>query len=289
MNIKSDKIDVLVTGSAGQLGRCLKKIEKEYSQLNMYFANSETLDVTNKETVQSFFEDKRFDYVINCAAYTNVEQAEKQPQKAFLVNAEGVKNLAEVCNEHNSTLIHISTDYVFDGKKGSPYTEEDIPNPINEYGKSKLAGEKYVQEILGNYFIIRTSWLYSEFGNNFFKTILKKSKTEKEFTITTSETGTPTNANDLASFILDIIQAKSINYGVFHFSNSGSATWFDFTREILVLSGKLESIILKKTDNYPTFAVRPKCSVLSKEKTSKTFKHNLLDWKNSLKNLHSTT
>jgi len=287
MNKESDKINILITGASGQLGQCIKKIEKEYPQLDMCFTNSGTLDITKKENVQSFFAGKIFDFVINCAAYTNVEQSEKQPEKAFLVNAEGVKNLAEICKKYEATLIHISTDYVFDGKTTTPYNEEDTPNPINEYGKSKLAGEKYVQELLERYFIIRTSWLYSEFGHNFFKTILKKLGTEKELTITATETGTPTNANDLARFILNIIETKIFKHGVFHFSNLGEATWFDFAKEILRISDKLEAIKLEKTDNYPIFARRPKYSVLSKEKVIKAFKLDVLDWKNSLRNLHS--
>ncbi len=285
MNTSPNTINVLVTGSGGQLGQCIGKIKNEYPKLTLFFANSTTLDITKKDRVSDFFEDKSFDFVINCAAYTNVEQAEKEPDKAFLVNAEGVKNVAEVCEETNTTLIHISTDYVFDGKKRSPYKEEDFTNPINEYGKSKLAGEKYIQEILDKYFIIRTSWLYSEFGHNFFKTILKKSKTEKELTITTSETGTPTNANDLAKFILDLIEIGSYKYGIFHFSNLGEATWYDFAKEILRVSGKLDTIILKKTDNYPTFAARPKYSVFNKEKCIESFNLDIINWKESLKRI----
>ena len=172
-------INVLATGSNGLLGKCFRKIEKKHPSLNFCFVNSKELNIGQKSHMQKFFKNKSFDFVINCAAYTNVEKAEKEPEKAFLVNAEGVKNLAEVCKQYNSTLIHISTDYVFDGHKNTPYTEGDVPNPINEYGKSKLAGENYIQEILDKYFIIRTSWLYSEFGHNFFKIILKKTEIEK--------------------------------------------------------------------------------------------------------------
>ncbi|WP_062055116.1 dTDP-4-dehydrorhamnose reductase [Aquimarina longa] len=276
---------ILVTGSSGQLGQCIQKIQRNYGALDFYFTNSEELNITKKEQIQNLFSNKHFDFVINCAAYTNVEQAEKEPKKAFWINAEGVKNLSEVCHKENSILIHISTDYVFDGEKDTPYTEEDIPNPINEYGKSKLAGEQYIQQILEKYFIIRTSWLYSEYGHNFFKTILKKSETEKELMITTSEIGTPTNANDLARFIVDLIVNNCEEYGIYHFSNLGEATWYDFAEEILRLSGKLENIILKKTDNYLTFAQRPKYSVLSRQKANKIFNSNIPDWKESIKKL----
>ncbi|WP_200825109.1 MULTISPECIES: dTDP-4-dehydrorhamnose reductase [Aquimarina] len=288
MNTSSNIINVLVTGSGGQLGQCIDKIKNEYPKLTLFFANSTILDITKKDRVSDFFEDKSFDFVINCAAYTNVEQAEKEPDKAFLVNAEGVKNLAFICEEKKSTLIHISTDYIFDGEKKMPYTEEDIPNPINEYGKSKLAGEQSIQQIAEKYFIIRTSWLYSEFGHNFFKTILKKSETEKQLTIVTSEMGTPTNANDLAKFVLDLIINNNQKYGIYHFSNLSEATWYDFAKEILRVSGKLDTIILKKTDNYPTFARRPKYSILSKQKLNSAFDLDILDWKNSLINLYSS-
>ncbi|MBG6131716.1 dTDP-4-dehydrorhamnose reductase [Aquimarina sp. EL_43] len=287
MEKKSKKNNVLITGSSGQLGQCIEKIKKNYPELQLYFASSEVLDITKNEEVQRFFKDNSFNFVVNCAAYTNVDQAEKEPEKAFLINAEGVKNLAEVCKENEIVLVHISTDYVFDGSKETPYTEEDTPNPINEYGKSKLAGEQYIQKKLDKYFIIRTSWLYSEFGHNFFKTILKKSKTEQELTIVTSETGTPTNANDLAKFILNMIMINHQKYGIYHFSNLGEATWYDFANEILRASDKLDHIMLKKTDNYPTFAQRPKYSVLSKQRLENTFDLRVLNWKQSLMNLYS--
>ncbi len=281
MNEKLHTKSILITGAGGQLGQCIKKIENDYPGLKLHFTDSDTLDITNKDTIQRFFVDKMFDFVINCAAYTNVEQAEKEPEKAFLVNAEGVKHLAEVCEKYDTTLIHISTDYVFDGEKGSPYTEEDLPNPINVYGKSKLAGERYIQEILEKYFIIRTSWLYSEFGHNFFKTILKKAETEKELTVTTGETGTPTNANDLASFVLELMKNDSSDYGIYHYSNLGEATWYDFAKEILKFSGKQDVIKLEKTENYSTFAVRPKYSVLDTAKTERMFSVSIIEWRNS--------
>ncbi len=278
-------VSILVTGANGQLGSCIKKIEKNYLQLNLCFLNSNELDISKENEIRDVFEQKKIDFVINCAAYTNVEKSEKEPEKAFLVNADGVRNLAHICDKYNTTLIHISTDYVFDGTKRTPYIEEDIPNPINEYGKSKLNGEKHVQELLSKYFIIRTSWLYSEFGHNFFKTILKKSEIETELCITTSETGTPTNANDLAQFILDIIKNQSQEYGIYHYSNLGKATWYDFAKEILSLSGKLETIQLKKTDNYVTFARRPGYSVLNTLKAQRTFELSQSEWSSSLDSL----
>ncbi|MHA7059230.1 dTDP-4-dehydrorhamnose reductase [Aquimarina sp. M1] len=279
------KTKVLITGSNGQLAQCIKSFEDDFSVLDIFFATKAEIDITNKKSVKEFLHHKKYDYIINTAAYTNVEQSEKDPEKAFLINAEGVKNLAQVCREEKIVLIHISTDYVFDGDNSIPYKEKDKPNPINKYGKSKLKGEYYIREILTKYFIVRTSWLYSENGKNFYKTILEKSNTQTDFTITTTESGTPTNANDLANFLLKIINSKSENYGIYHFSNLGSGTWYDFAREIFEISGKLERIKLKKTDNYPTFAKRPKYSVLSKGKIKKNFDIKIDDWRKSLKKL----
>jgi len=280
-----NNIKVLLTGGDGQLGKSINALKKKYLNLDFYFTDSNTLDITSKERIEHFFSNNSFDYIINCAAFTNVEIAEKEPEKAFLINAEGVKIIAEACQKYNVKLIHISTDYVFDGKKRTPYIETDIPNPINEYGKSKLLGEQYIQETLEKYFIIRTSWLYSQFGKNFYKTIIEKTQTEAELTITTSETGTPTNANDLAEFLLRLIYTKSEEYGIYHFSNLGMGSWYDFAHEIIKVSGNINIINLEKTDNYPTFAQRPKYSVLSKEKCLNHFDLNILDWKESMKNL----
>ncbi|MFL1894426.1 dTDP-4-dehydrorhamnose reductase [Aquimarina sp. 2-A2] len=273
---------ILVTGANGQLGQCIYDIRSKFETYELIFASSKELNITNDESLNSFFSNKRFEYIINCAAYTNVDLAEKEPEKAFLINAEGVKKLVAICKVQNSKLIHISTDYVFDGTKGYPYTETDVPNPINVYGKSKLQGEQYIQEALTVFFIVRTSWLYSQHGKNFYKTILDKVKTVKELTITTAETGTPTNANDLADFILYLIMKDVKEYGVYHFSNLGEATWFDFAKEILKKNNQLGLITLKSTDNYPTFAKRPAYSVLSKNLIKKTFEIPIRDWNAAL-------
>lgn len=283
---EENNMRVLVTGGDGQLGKCIKALEMEHPTIDFRFASSKHLDITNKKNIAEFFKNNSLDYVINCAAYTNVEQAEKESQKAFLVNADGAKKLAEICKEKDMVLIHVSTDYVFDGNKKTPYTEEDISNPINEYGKSKLLGEKYVEEFTEKHFIIRTSWLYSQFGKNFYKTILHKLGTEEKLTITASEIGTPTNANDLAEFIITIIKNASSKYGIYHFSNIGESTWYDFTYEIVKISGKLDRVNIEKTDNYPTFARRPEYSVLDKEKCIESFDFHILDWRKSLEKLY---
>ena len=198
-------IRILVTGSEGQLGKCIQKIVNEYLEFEFVFHSSKSFDITNPQRIAEVFSEEHFDYCVNCAAYTNVEQAEKTPLPAFAVNAEAVRYLSLACSEYMVALIHVSTDYVFDGKKETAYTTSDKTNPINEYGKSKLLGEQHIQQHLKEHFIIRTSWLYSEFGNNFYKTIVEKAKTETVLQITDEQTGCPTNTNNLAKFMLNLI------------------------------------------------------------------------------------
>ena len=255
-------ISVLVTGSEGQLGKCVQKIANNYDSLDFKFMDSKGLDITNPKSINSAFESGNFDYCINCAAYTNVEQAEKTPNIAFEVNAYAVKQLAIQCNKHNVILIHISTDYVFDGKKEGGYLTTDLPNPINQYGMSKLAGENYIHEGLEKYFIIRTSWLYSEFGKNFYKTILSKAKTGDDLKITDDQTGCPTDANNLANYILGLIKSESTSYGVYHFTDGEALTWYGFAKKILKENNLEGKVKLDKDKNYRTFAKRPKNSVI---------------------------
>jgi dTDP-4-dehydrorhamnose reductase len=252
---------ILVTGANGQVGKCIQKIADNYSQFKFFFCGSKELDITNPQSIAKAFED-HFDYCINCAAYTNVEQAEKTPEPAFEINAEGTRNLVKACLKHETILIHISTDYVFDGKKESPYTTSDTTNPINEYGKSKLKGELYIQDILKRYFIVRTSWLYSEFGNNFYKTILKKAKSGEDLEITDAQKGSPTNANNLASYIMELIAAQSDSYGIHHFTDGKAMSWYDFALDILREVGLEKEVKLDRAKNYRTFAARPAYSVL---------------------------
>ncbi|ULC60963.1 dTDP-4-dehydrorhamnose reductase [Flaviramulus sp. BrNp1-15] len=255
---------VLVTGSRGQLGKTIEELYlKNKLGLDFTFVTKTELDITNHKSVKSFFSQKKFDYCINCAAYTNVEQAEKTPEIAFKINAEGVKYLAESCKASNVVLIHISTDYVFDGEKQEPYLETDLTNPINKYGESKLLGEEYIKNILKKYFIIRTSWLYSKkHGKNFYKSILKKAKTEKELFVTNEQTGCPTETDSLAKFIIDLIIIDFRNYGVKHFSDGIVMTWYDFAKHILSENNLINKTTLVKANKYVTFASRPKYTVL---------------------------
>lgn len=254
---------VLVTGANGQLGKTIQRLHSNYPELEFIFTSTSDLDITDTQKVESVFKVHKPEYCINCAAYTNVEQAERESENAFAVNAEGVKNLALACKSYGTTLIHISTDYVFDGEKGEPYAVDDVPNPINEYGKSKLAGENYIKEILEKYFIVRTSWLYSkEFGKNFYRTILEKAKTEKEIFVTDQQTGCPTHTESLTQHLIGIIINNNKKYGIHHFSDDKVMTWYDFTLNIIKDNNLTEAVKVAKAENYRTFARRPKYSVL---------------------------
>lgn len=253
---------ILVTGANGQLGKTIKDLFSKDLNLNFTFTSKHDLDITNKEAIKAFFKENKFDYCINCAAYTNVEAAESNPEAAFIVNADAVMNLAAVCKTKNVVLIHISTDYVFDGEKQLPYTEQDQPNPINEYGKSKLAGERYIQEIKPDYFIIRSSWLYSRFGNNFLKTIIGKIQNQERLTITTSQKGTPTSCDDLSEFILKLIKSKIANFGIYHFSAKGETTWYDYALQICKHFNDYDCNKIEPVEIYNAKARRPKYSVL---------------------------
>ncbi len=253
---------VLVTGADGQLGKCIQKISKDFSELEFEFHTSKTLDITDSKNSAEIFSKGNFDYCINCAAYTNVEQAEKTPAQAYKVNAKGVRIVAETCLEHQVTLIHISTDYVFDGTKKTGYLPKDETNPINEYGKSKLQGEIYIQETLKDYFIVRTSWLYSEFGKNFYKAVIQKAQAGEDLIITDEQMGCPTNANALAAYVLGLIKNKATNYGIQHFADGEAMTWYDFAKRILRENNLEGRVKLDKAKNYRTFARRPKNSVL---------------------------
>ena len=258
-------IKVLVTGASGQLGKTIEELYKENDfNIEFIFFDKSNFDITDKPQINQIFNQRKFDYCINCAAYTNVEQAEKTTQLAYEINAEGVKNLALVCKANNVILIHISTDYVFDGEKSEPYTVDDTPNPINEYGKSKLLGEQYIEETILQYFIVRTSWLYSKkHGNNFYKTILKKAEKDIELYITDEQIGCPTNTVNLSKFIIDIIHFNNKNFGIFHFCDKKAMSWYYFSLQILKENNLSHKIKLVKAKNYHTFARRPKNSVLT--------------------------
>ncbi len=277
---------VLVTGANGQLGKCFQELTKDDSSTDWLFMDSSEVDITSVLDLQQVFSNKNIDYCINCAAYTNVEKAESEKEKAFLINAESIKNLAEICKRNHTVLIHISTDYVFNGNAQMPYLERDPTDPINVYGASKLKGEEHVAEQANNYFIFRTSWLYSQFGHNFYKTVLGKAERGEEMNITTAQTGSPTNANHLAQLIIKIIHEDNRSFGLYHFSNTGETTWYGFAREILKVSGYLENAILNQDNSYKTIAPRPAYSVLDKSKTLATFNFKIPTWQEAVLELY---
>lgn len=279
MNIK-----VLVTGANGQLGKSIEELfSTNEDNIQFIFTTKAELDISIKSEIDDFFNKNNFDYCINCAAYTDVEHAERDSKSAFKVNAEGAKHLAQICKDTNTVLIHISTDYVFDGSKKEPYTEFDTPNPINEYGKSKLLGEQYIQEILAKYFIIRTSWLYSEYGNNFMKTMIRLSKERNEFGVVRDEISTPTYTKDLVEVVVNIINTKTNKYGIYHYSNEGVISWYDFAKAIFEITDINITLNPIQTDAYPTLAKRPHFSVLDKTKIKLTLGIKIPHWKDSLK------
>lgn len=273
---------ILVTGANGQLGHCLQKISSQFEEFEFIFTDSETLDITNKEEVNDFFWQNAPDFCINAAAYTAVDLAETDVEKAFLVNADGTENLAEACAENNAQFIHVSTDYVFDGENNLAYTEKDFTNPLGVYGASKLAGDELALEVNPYSVILRTSWVYSEFGKNFVKTMLNLFATKGELNIVADQFGQPTNANDLAEAIMKIIKSEKISPGIFNFSNLGRISWFDFAEKIAELSDAKIKLNAIETSQYPTPAKRPKNSVLDLDKISKTYAVQLKPWEESL-------
>jgi len=275
---------VLVTGANGQLGQAIQSIAKNYLNLNFVFCNSTDLDISNKENCQAVFRKIKPDYCINAAAYTAVDKAESEQDKAELINVIGAKNLAETCNELDAKLIHISTDFVFDGSNNTPYTENQIPNPRGVYGQTKLDGEKEIQNVFQNYYIIRTSWVYSQFGNNFMKTMLRLASERTSLSVVNDQIGTPTNAVDLAEALVQIVLNNN-QYGIYNFSNEGQCSWYDFAKKIFEINNVNIDLKAIPTSEFPTPAERPKYSVLDKSKIKSTFGITIKTWEESLKSI----
>jgi dTDP-4-dehydrorhamnose reductase len=282
-------LNILVTGSNGQVGSEIKELSKDYNY-NFFFTTSNDLDITNHNKVKEYLESNNINIIINCAAYTAVDKAEDDKENANDINHLAVKNLAQISKDNNIKLIHISTDYVFDGKNFKPYTEDDITNPNSVYGKTKLDGENEMIKINPhNSIIVRTSWVYSSFGNNFVKTMLRLGKEKDELGVIFDQIGTPTYARDLAVSILEIIQHSKLNIQnssthteIYNFSNEGVASWYDFSKEIMKMA-KLDCVINPiETKQYPTPAARPHYSLLNKSKIKDTFNITIPYWKDSL-------
>ena len=274
---------ILVTGGNGQLGSALRLASAE-SQHRYIFTDIEYLDITSSEAVEICFENENIDVVVNCAAYTAVDLAEDNEDVADAINNKAVAILADACQRHDATLIHISTDYIFAGDATTPYTEEAIPAPLNAYGRTKLAGEKAVTESGCRYIILRTAWLYSEFGRNFVKTMRNLTSSRPEIKVVADQYGSPTYAGDLAGAIAEIIEGGKLHKtGVYNYSNLGACSWFDFAVEIAKESGYNSCKILPcTTEEYPTKAQRPPYSVLEKSKFIENFEISIPEWRKSL-------
>lgn len=276
---------VLVTGAAGQLGQSLQFIASQYPDIRFAFCDSKELDIANPDNCKQVFSKYKPSYCINAAAYTAVDKAENEPEKAHLINVIGAKNLAEVSKEYNTILLHISTDFVFDGNKNTPYNEEDLTNPTGVYGQTKLDGETTVEQTWEKYFIIRTSWVYSPFGHNFMKTMLRLASERDTISVVNDQVGTPTNALDLAEALLTIVTSGKSTFGIYHFSNEGACSWYDFAKEIFLVNGISINLQPIPTSNFPAPAKRPAFSVLDKSKIKTVFGLKIKSWQESLQSL----
>lgn len=276
---------ILVTGSGGQLGMELWRLSDKFPSYRFLFTTKDQLAIDNFLQVKRFFEEQQIDVCINCAAYTAVDKAESEKEKAFLINADAAGNLATVCKAHQTQLIHISTDYVFDGTSSNAYKEEDKISPINIYGESKLRGEELVLNNDPSAIIIRTSWVYSSFGNNFVKTMLRLFSERESLNVVNDQYGCPTYAADLATAIMTIVEQTDTETknGIYNYSNEGIITWYQFALAIKEAVNSKCSINPIPTSSYPTPATRPQYSVLDTSKIKETFGMAIPNWKYSLK------
>lgn len=259
-------IKILVTGANGQMGQALRAISTDYTDVVFVFLNSMDLDITNKEVCESILEKYQPDVVVNFAAYTAVELAEEEPEKAYAVNAFGVKLLSELCQKSKITLVHISTDYVFDGLKGKPYTTLDFPNPLNVYGASKLKGEQYIQENMKDYYIIRTSWVYSNYGKNFKRTMLELSTKLDEIKVVDDQIGCPTSAEDIGRTVMKCVLLKP-SFGIYHYCGSDILSWYGFAKRIFKEKEIISSLLIPiDSIDFKSKVRRPLYSVLEVSK-----------------------
>ena len=277
---------VLVTGANGQLGNSIRLLAENHPGYNFLFTDVDTLDITNPAAVRGMIKDNQVDFVLNCAAYTAVEKAEEDEALCRRINAFAVGVLGKAAHEAGAKMIHVSTDYVFSGTSYRPYVETDVTCPVSAYGRTKLAGEEILQEVCPDAVIIRTAWLYSEFGSNFVKTVLRLGKERDQLGFVFDQIGTPTYAGDLAAAILAVVTADERNAfvpGIYHFSNEGVCSWYDFTVKILQIAGIDCHVLPIETKDYPTKAVRPPYSVLSKKTIKTPYGITIPHWEESLR------
>ena len=280
--------NILVTGGNGQLGSELKRVQlRGGDNLKFFFTDVDTLDITDRNALNLYVRTNNIRYIINCAAYTAVDKAEDDAELCYRINRDAVANIGVVAADNKVKVIHVSTDYVFDGTKTTPYIETDTVNPQSVYGKSKQEGESELMRLCSDSIIIRTAWLYSVYGNNFVKTMIRLGREREALNVVFDQVGTPTNAADLANVIVDIVrhsEAKEFASGVYHFSNNGVTSWYDFTLEIHRAVGITTCNVSPiTTEQYPTKAARPKYSVLDKSKIKQTFGISISRWEDSLK------
>lgn len=277
---------IWLVGNRGMLG---SEVHRRLQACKLdHIATDLEVDITDQQALSAFSGPLALSWIVNCSAYTAVDRAEDEPERAFRINAEGVRNLALMAREQNTRLLHISTDYVFDGRKEGAYLETDTPNPSGIYGHSKLQGELFIRENLDSHVILRTAWLYGPAGSNFVRTMLRLFQERDEVKIVADQWGTPTLAGDLADVILQIITQKTLQYGTFHFTNEGRTNWFEFASLILELAGKYHlldrevRLLPITTEQYPTKALRPANSYLSKEKIKAVFSIPIRPWQEAL-------
>ncbi len=274
--------NILVTGANGQLGSEFRELETRFGSYHFLFASKEELSIIDQSSLENYFSNHTINYCINCAAYTAVDKAETDQEAALLVNEIAVANLAAICQRHGATFFHFSTDYVFDGRATTPYCETDPTSPVNFYGETKLRGEHAAIKNNPGAVVIRTSWVYSRFGKNFVKTMMRLMNEKAEIGVVADQFGSPTNAGDLALAVMKIIEGGSITPGIYHYCNNGVISWHQFAsaiRELIHSSCKVNAI---ETSAYPTPAARPQYSALDCKKTADTFSLHLSPWQESL-------
>ena len=274
--------NTLVFGATGQLGSCLQFLSEQQNINSIIYLSEEEADILDNDLLKSVFQKYKPTYCINCAAYTAVDKAEDEIDLARRINKDGAANLAKLCGEFGTTFIHVSTDFVFEGNAPKLLSEDDIAEPINIYGLTKLEGEQVIPGLSSKHYILRTSWLYSEYGNNFVKTMLKLGKEREQLGIIADQIGTPTYAIDLAATILHIIKNDNQQHGIYHYSNEGVTSWFDFAKAIFDLGGVSVKALPIKSSEYVTKATRPAFSVMDKSKIKNTFGIEIPYWRESL-------